>query len=593
MKKNIKCKLHPNYAAKRKPTSKKPGCSCMRIWELAEAEKQKAVNIEIEQEKLVEKEIVKKYAQIAKEKGYVTMNDMIDSGYTKDKITYYFRNLSRLNKRARLDHPNSFFDIYLNKLITPENLHKMHDVILNHKRFFITTAVTGCKVDDNFIKSIELFCKKNKAHALILVASDPAHNKFSPGASYGSVDRKLTLSKNMSIIVSDVALNTNLYVSTVKLSAKHVDPATSMGRIASKNGTFVFASPKQRLKAIPVSNRKFPHFVMTTGAVTLPDYTTDNYMSGRTAFIASHDHVVGGLIVEIVDDDHYHFRQVQAAEDGSFVDLGIRYTPNGKTKKDAPSAFVIGDWHSGFTDPLAKKSWFEVVKKLKVKKLIMHDIFDGDSINHHERKNVISRSVKANNDKHDLKKEILKLVSDINELTSLADEVVIVKSNHDEFLNRYLTSGYYVKDPQNHRYALDLAIQAIDGNDPLKYAVTSFNLKEPEKITWLDRDEDFKIAGIQLGAHGDLGANGSRGGIKSIESSYGQSVTGHSHTPEILRGAWQVGTSSFLKLGYNRGPSSWMHSSCLVYSDGSRQMINSIAGNWVLKKDLTLFKKNN
>ena len=533
-------------------------------------------------------ELIDAYAEIAEEKGYVSMNDMIDAGYTKDTVTYHFRNLARLNKAAREAHPDSFFDVYLNELLTPENLHKMQTAVSKHKRFFVTTAVTGCKANDEFIASIKNFCTKNRAHALILVASDPAHNKFSPGADYGTVDAQLANDPDISIVVSDIALNTNLCISTVKLSAKHVDPATSMTRIASKNGTFIFASPKQRCKAVPVSNQKMPHFVMTTGAVTVPDYSTDNYMSGRTAFIAEHDHIIGGLVVEVVDDDRYHFRQVQTDENGSFIDLSVQYHADGTTSKIAPEAFVLGDWHSGSTDPHARDAFFEVAKMTGVNRLIMHDLFDGEAINHHERNNVISRAKKVAEQKHDLRSEMHFLVKDINSLTELVDEVVIVKSNHDEFLDRYLMSGYYIQDPQNHRYALDLAREAIDGNDPLQWAVNDIGLDKPDKVRWLDRDEDYKIAGIQLGAHGDLGANGSRGGIKSIEAAYGFSVTGHSHTPEILRGAWQVGTTSLLKLSYNRGPSSWMHASCLVYPDGSRQMINSINGEWRLKDDLFL-----
>lgn len=543
---------------------------------------------EEQERKQKEQEIISAYAEIAEEKGYVSMNDMVDAGYSRDTITYYFRNLSRLNKAARQEHPGAFFDVYLNELLTPENLHKLQAAVQKHRRFFITTAVTGCKANDEFVQAIENYCEKNSAHALVLVASDPAHNKFSPGADYGTIDAQLSDSDNISIMVSDMALNTNLCISTVKLSAKHVDPATSMGRIASKNGTFIFASPKQRLKAVPVSNKKFPHFIMTTGAVTLPDYSTDNYMSGRSAFIAEHDHVMGGLIVEIVDEDRYHFRQVQIDEDGAFIDLGIRYMPNGNTENVSPEAFVLGDWHSGFTDPEAKRAWLEISEKLKVKRLIMHDLFDGQSINHHERNNVISRAQTVAKGMHDLRTEIQKLVDDINELTSAVDEIVVAKSNHDEFLDRYLMSGYYVKDPQNHRYALDLACEAMDGNDPLQWAVNDIGLKHPKKIRWLNRDEDYKIANIQLGAHGDLGANGAKGGIKSIEAAYGFSVTGHAHTPEILRGAWQVGTSSLLKLNYNRGPSSWMHASCLVYPDGSRQMINAINGDWHLKDGLLL-----
>ena len=40
---------------------------------------------------------------------------------------------------------------------------------------------------------------------------------------------------------------------------------------------------------------------------------------------------MGAIIVEIVDDKRYHFRQVQADKDGSFIDLGVQYS--GKKQK--------------------------------------------------------------------------------------------------------------------------------------------------------------------------------------------------------------------------------------------------------------------
>src|SRR5690606_17647624 len=152
---------------------------------------------------------------------------------------------------ARERYPDNFFDVHIDKLLGPENLNKLQDSIKKYKRFIITTAVTGCKANEYQIAAMKNFCRKMDAHILVLVASDPAHNHFSPGARYGTIDRRLANDPDISVVVSDVALNTNLCISTVKLSAKHVDPSTSMGRIASKNGTFIFASPKQRLKAVP------------------------------------------------------------------------------------------------------------------------------------------------------------------------------------------------------------------------------------------------------------------------------------------------------------------------------------------------------
>jgi hypothetical protein len=80
--------------------------------------------------------------------------------------------------------------------------------------------------------------------------------------------------------------------------------------------------------------------------------------------------------------------------------------------------------------------------------------------------------------------------------------------------------------------------------------------------------------------HGDKGASGQRGSIAGFSNLVDKVVVGHSHTPGIIGGAYQVGTSSRLKLDYTSGPSSWMNTHCLVYTSGKRQLINVINGKW-------------
>lgn len=525
--------------------------------------------------------IIEAYAALAKTlKRHVKMTDIIDgSGFTKDMVTHHFKSLSRLEEVAREKFPDSFHDILIKDIIGPKKLEELQDAVKNYKRFFITTAVTGCLADMDFLDSIKSYCDKNQAAFLVLISSDPAHNHSRGG--YGSVDTNI-LARGGHIVMADTALNSNLYISTLKLSAKHIDPITGLGRIGQRNGSFIYASPKQRLKAIAVSNTKLPHMLMTTGAVTRPNYSTDNYMSERTAYIAENDHVVGGIIVEIEDNKIYHFRQVQADSNGSFIDLGKQYNADGSIESIEPEAFVLGDWHSGETDPVAKSAWIDITKQLGVKTVVLHDTFNGLSINHHEDHMGLLKAQRAKKNELDLESELKVLAQDLDEWSELVDSIVIVKSNHDVFLERYLQNGKYVKDPHNHKLSLYLSLALLDGKDPLQYGVEMLGMKNPSKVTWLQMDDDYKVGKIQLGAHGHSGANGSRGSLNAMEAAYGHSVSGHSHTPEILRGAYQVGTSSFLKLSYNKGPSSWLHCSCLVYPNGARQLINVIGGKWKL-----------
>lgn len=527
------------------------------------------------------KQIIKDFASLARRlKREVRLEDLKSLSITKDMVTHHFGSLSKLEEEARSSFPNYFFDIPVENIYSKQALERLRADVASTKRFVITTAVSGCDIDDKFYKSLQHYCSVNNAKLLVIIADDPAHTRKS---EWGTISSKL---KNEIIVLEDTRLNSNVFISTIKLSAKQIDPTTGLGRIGQRNGTFIYASPKQRLKAIPVANQSLPHFMMTTGAITKPNYNSEMYMSQRTAYIAKNDHIIGAIIVEIEDDETYHFRQIQADAKGCFYDLGMKYSQNSSTSVK-PEAFILGDWHAGLTDPDAKKAWFELAELTKPKRIFLHDAFDGMSINHHEKNYKLLKAQRAENNQLSLSKELEILSKDIRDIASLTDEVVMVKSNHDEFLSRYLQEGRYVDDPQNHRISLILALKMLDGLDPLKYAINTINLMDDasivDKITWLSSDDDYSVEGIQCAAHGHLGANGAKGSLIAMESAYGNSVSGHSHTPEILRGAYQVGTSSFLKLVYNKGTSSWVHSSCIIYPGGSRQLINCINGGWRLK----------
>lgn len=485
--------------------------------------------------------------------------------------------LGEFHAQAREAHPDDF-DGVIDDLFGRKRLAALRADIAQHTRFVITTAVTGAPVHAGFLASLRRYCAENDAALLVLPATDPA----SKGGAF--LAQELAADH---IVGTDVALNRNLFVSAIKLSAKHIDPLTGLGRIGQRNGSFVYASPKQRLEVVPTSNTKLPVALMTTGAVTLPNYEPDErkshaYMSRRTAYIADNDHVIGAVIVEVQGRDRFHFTQVQADRRGTFAHLGRLWGPDGSSAY-APEALVLGDLHAGETSPEAWAAYVAAPNSVRAvtrpRTVVIHDGFNGRSINHHEAKNSVMRARLAAQNHLGLADELALYAGVLDELTGLFEEVILVKSNHDEFLERYLADGGYMRDPHNTDIGLELSRAAIAGKDPLRYGVERL-LAHPERVRWLARDEDYKVGGVELGAHGDKGSNGARGSLRAMENAYGQSVSGHSHSPAILRGAWRVGTTSVLKMSYNKGPSSWLHSSCLVYADGRRQLVNVIEGAW-------------
>jgi hypothetical protein len=561
---------------------------------LQEALKEDTKSKQLESQKAA---ILKLYRSLVKKTGSSpSANDMVAAGCSRDSITRSFGSLSALDELVRRESPDMFHDIHVSSLFSADSFEALDEVVAKKRRFIISTAVQGCYIHEGFRDAIAAWEQENDGALLVMITADPAKSRDkgdrsqSPHERYGKIDARL---KDEFFILQDTALNSNLRLSTLKTSAKMINPLTGLKRLIQKNGNLIVASPKQVQECVPAANFKLPHVGMATGAITLPDYSTEYYMSERLAYIADHDHVIGAIIVEIEDGDLFHYRQVQAAADGSFYDIaGLqlkKYTPNGvevvDLAKENAAAFVLGDWHSGETDPVVAAAWKDLCAIVQPDYIVIHDGFNGLAINHHEQSDTIKRAQRSISDQLDLESELRGYARDLDVLSSLVRKrVVVVKSNHDDFLYTYLKKGLYIEDPQNHYFSLDIAKAAIRGEDPVQFAIEKVvGVQDTSKIKWLKRNEDFKVAKIQLGAHGDKGPNGSRGTLALMEQSFRASVTGHSHVPQILRGAWSVGTSSYLQLDYNEdSPSSWMNTSCIVYPNGQRQLINCVFGKYAL-----------
>lgn len=424
------------------------------------------------------------------------------------------------------------------------------------KRYIISSITPNAEINTNFFNSIKNYAHRNRAE-IILMPTDLS--KFS----------QEDLDKNEYILLGDLKLNNNLIASIMPIKHSQVDPITGLERIGHNNKSYIYSSPKQRLKSIPNPSENLPRVLMTPGSVSR------TVSAGtKAAIISNIDHVNGALIVEIENSSIYHYRQVQADRHGSFIDLGTQYNSDGSIKKVELEALIPGDYHCGFTDPVVKNVIINIIKKYNPKYLVLHDFFDGISINHHMDGKILTKARMG--DLNDLTSELLFAANELKQLSNIARKVVVVKSNHDDFIDRWINEGKYVYDARNHIIGLELALAKANGRDPLEYGLTKY--QKYDNVKFLELDESFKISkkDIEVGAHGHKGANGSRGSTSGLEKCYGNIVYGHSHTPEILRGVWVVGTSTHLKLGYNEGPSSWMQSMCLVYPNGARQLINVI-----------------
>jgi len=533
-------------------------------------------------------EIINIYADIIKNGTiFPSRADLKENGVSRDTFRHHFGTIQKLRNEARAIRPEVFAgSIEIEDYVSDEYLNQVSSAIKKHKRFIVTTAVSGQSAHWGFVESMRNFCDKNDALLIILPSHDPAHN----------LDNEIdwhfdaNVMENL-LIFEETRINTNFFISGIRVTAKQINPITGLSEISQKKGSFISASPKQFLEYDPVSANKLPHARMTTGACTLPNYKSSKGNSLRTSYLAENQHTLGAVIVEIENDEIYHFRQVQADEKGSFCDLGKEYGPStvkALVGKDAP-VLVMGDYHAGEHDESAVKAWIEVINELKVQEVVFHDMFNGASINHHEEHDILLRAERIRKGLDSLEKELTLTAKEFDRILGLKSvkSGVVVKSNHDDFIDRWVRPYKFANDPRNAEFGTMLASEVIKASkrgmkpDFFKLALElNGPPKNMSKIRWLSADEDYVVGDVHLGAHGDRAANGSRGSIKGMAKAYPRCVIGHSHTPGIFKGAFQVGTTSLLRLGYNKGASSWVHSSCLVYKNGSRQLINSIGGKW-------------
>ena len=507
-----------------------------------------------------------------------------NSDFSDDQIRKYFTSFDNLEEVVRAETPNAFGEVYDDTMYTAKALKDLRADISKYKRFIITTAVTGVPAHPGALKAVQTFCKVKNAKLLTLVCSDPAHTQERKYRN--SVHHSIPFE---SVVFSDINLNSNLFLSTLKVSAKQINPLTGVRGLAQNKGSFIFASPKQDIEHLTDKNKKsIPKAIMTTGAITSADYNTARYMSERTARIAEERHKMGAIIVEIKNNKVFFYRPVQFdINTGAFTDLDTQYLPNGKTKKVSADIVQFGDYHVLSTDPKAKAGGKELVRITNPDYLTLEDFFDGITINPHEKASILTQAMKTLKGNFTLKDELLACRDELDELSTFnfKKNIILKYGNHEDFIARWLKAAEYAHDKVNHYEGICLAKAMLEGEMPFEHAMRKrYPVKNQKALKFLSIDDSFIINGIENGAHGHLGANGKRNpSMVGLSNAYGAANVGHNHSGAVYKEIFRAGTKTKLQLGYNHGPSAWTQSDVVQHKDGSRQLITYINGEFYLK----------
>ena len=306
------------------------------------------------------------------------------------------------------------------------------------------------------------------------------------------------------------------------------------------------------------------------------------------------------MIVEVDTKGGWWVRQISADKSGALHDLDL-VVKGGKVSRDPKGieGVVWGDIHVAQLDPKVNKTcWGKggMLDVLKPKHQFFHDLFDGQSIQKHSRAQRLHHELYRVYSKGNwsIEKEVAETADFLFKANRHWCNSVVVNSNHDQMIQHWLQSTSHKTDQENAIFYLkaelfihNWIIQNPDNPSP---PLLAWALKQSKNASWwdtkfLEEDQSFILCpdasgGIECGMHGHRGPNGGRGTIRNIARMGRKSVIGHSHTAGIFEGCYQVGLSGKMNLIYNKGPSSWTHTHCVIYENGKRSLITIHNGKW-------------
>ena len=326
----------------------------------------------------------------------------------------------------------------------------------------------------------------------------------------------------------------------------------------------------------------------TTGTVTLR-----NYIQKKAGLKAEHAHGYGALSVEVVPDGSWFVRQLQAAPDGSVRDLDLLARGGFVSDGHRVEAITWGDVHARMLDPTVRElSWGKggMLEALRPHFQFVHDVLDFRSRNHHEVKNGLRMFARYASSSESVAEEVREAGALLDSISRDWCETLVVDSNHDRAMERWIVESDYRRDPVNAVYYLEAALachRAVMAQDD-NFHLLEWAIRESghgQRVQFLREDESLVVCrdqagGIECGMHGHLGPNGMRGNIVAFARMGRRANVGHAHSAAIYRGVFQAGTSSQLDLGYNKGPSSWSHSHIITYPEATRSIVTMWNGRW-------------
>lgn len=467
--------------------------------------------------------------------------------------------------------------------IDQELVQQYFESVKDESAFVITSAQNATPPNKKFLSSLLQYCKHRKAKLIVIPYR--YKNPTSMWSKGGELDDWWHKDLAKYIIDKRFEINQNLVVlGDIRTQPTAEAPLNGFETITGSKSAII-GHPRLALKTVPTPQSRLAKILTTTGSVTVK-----NYIPTKAGKKAEHHHTYGAAVVEVVGNK-FHLRQLNAAQDGSFMDLQHHYLPDRVKRIYRVKALFMGDTHEEWKDPKVVRATFGengIVSTLNPEKLFWNDVHDFFSRTHHHYGEPFINVAKHFSNRDDVRAALERTFHFIDSVTPKDCINVFIPSNHPDALARWVKSADWRSDPKNAAFLLETALAMVSSTkmtksgpstiDPFVYWAKKM-LKCADRCVFLERDESYPLMGIEP-FHGDRGLNGAKGSIKSFARIGVKTITGHKHEAGIEGGCYQVGTNSLLRLGYNSGPSGWTHTDCVVYPNGKRSLINIIGGEW-------------
>lgn len=453
------------------------------------------------------------------------------------------------------------------------------------KRFIFSSAQDNTQIHSAFMDNLEAYAKCIGAEIHI---AGFTYNKslFTDHSKEGAEEIKYAPRVVPYLTQNRFELGPNLmFCGEMNTLPTAVSPLSGF-ETYTREKSGIFPHVKVQHVSVPVMKGQRPKHIMTTGAVTMP-----NYVQKRAGIKATFHHIIGAVIAEVdTATGEFFARHLIADDDGSFYDLDTHVKDKVITGNNRVLAINWGDLHHEKMDTVAAEAAFGkhgMLSDLKPAFQIFHDVLDFGPNSHHNINDPYQRWLGEMNHIDDISKTIMDLVKFLNNTLRKSCSSYIVESNHDQALTRWMMEANWKNmSLANARLFFELHserlkhmdITGADSFSPMDYLLRKYKTPTMDGCTpphFVREDEGLRLFDIEFGIHGHRGANGAKGTPRQFTKMGPKANTGHTHSPGITDGIYTAGTLSQLDMGYNKGLSSWSHTHIVTYQNGKRTLVTT------------------